>query len=163
MRLIQFADREHGRCLGVVSGDSVKNVTELDPSMASIYTAFRLARLRKIRLQTFLEDVLSASLDTESLSYNELLTAGRVLAPVGDEPGARVLVSGTGLTHLGSVQQRDQMHKGAQPAGPKSASREMFDMGLQGGKPLQGERGVAPEWFYKGDSRILRVPGHPLH
>jgi len=84
------------------------------------------------------------------------------MAPVNEEPGAHVLVSGTGLTHLGSGQQRDQMHKTVTTEGPKSDSRKMFEMGVQGGKPAPGQPGVAPEWFYKGDGRILRGPGQPL-
>ena|SRR5438132_434874 len=162
MRLIQFADRSHGRCLGVVSGDAVQNITDLDPSIASIYMAFRLARSRRIRLRTFLEELLAASPGSKTVPYRELLDAGRVLAPVVDEPGARVLVSGTGLTHLGSVQQRDQMHRAAELDAPKSPSQKMFEIGLQGGKPPQGQRGAAPEWFYKGDGRMLRGPGQAL-
>ena len=91
-----------------------------------------------------------------------MLAAGRVLPPVSEEPGTRLLVSGTGLTHLGSVQQRDAMHKAAEPAGPISDSRKMFEMGLAGGRPAPGQRGAAPEWFYKGDGRILRGPGQAL-
>jgi len=162
MRLIQFDDDRRGRCLGVVSGDTVNNITELDPSVAGIYTAFRIARLKRIPLQKLLEDVLASASPPAPFRYTELLAAGRVLAPVAAEAGAHVLVSGTGLTHLGSVQQRDQMHTTAEPAGPKSPSRLMFEMGLEGGKPAPGQRGVAPEWFYKGDGRILRGPGQAL-
>jgi hypothetical protein len=85
-----------------------------------------------------------------------------VLPPVTEEPGARLLVSGTGLTHTGSVQQRDAMHQQADTAAPKSDSRKMFEMGLAGGRPAPGQRGAAPEWFFKGDGRILRGPGQPL-
>jgi hypothetical protein len=91
-----------------------------------------------------------------------LLAAGQVLAPVTEEAGARLLVSGTGLTHLGSVEQRDQMHQKAAAARPKSDSRKMFEMGVEGGRPAVGQRGTAPEWFYKGDGRNLRSPGQSL-
>jgi hypothetical protein len=33
---------------------------------------------------------------------------------------------------------------------------------MAGGRPAVGQRGAAPEWFYKGDGRILRGPGQPL-
>jgi hypothetical protein len=161
MRLIQFIEQGTHR-LGVVRKDSVESITQRDPSITSIHAAFRVARLRKIRLEEFLEDILAAPAPGEALNYSELLAAGRVLAPIIDDPGARVLVSGTGLTHLGSVQKRDEMHKAAAPAGPKSHSRQMFELGLQGGRPARGQRGAAPEWFYKGDARILRGPGQPL-
>ncbi len=37
----------------------------------------------------------------------------------------------------------------------------MFRMGLEGGKPTDGEIGVQPEWFYKGDGSCLVGPGEP--
>src|SRR5262249_38302886 len=66
------------------------------------------------------------------------------------------------LTHTGSVQQRDAMHQKAEATGPKSPSRKMFELGLEGGRPAAGQRGVAPEWFYKGDGRLLRGPDQSL-
>jgi hypothetical protein len=35
----------------------------------------------------------------------------------------------------------------------------MFLMGEAGGKPADGEAGVQPEWFYKGDGSMLTPPG----
>jgi hypothetical protein len=35
-------------------------------------------------------------------------------------------------------------------------------MGLDGGKPGEGQVGVQPEWFYKGDGGILVASGEPL-
>ena len=71
---------------------------------------------------------------------------------------AHCLVSGAGLTHLGSASQRAEMH--AQKEN-KTDSEKMFEMGLEGGKPATG-RGVQPEWFYKGDGQILRGPNEAL-
>jgi len=89
-----------------------------------------------------------------------------VRTPISEEPNikpkARLLVSGTGLTHTGSVDQRDEMHKKEESSGPKSDSRKMFELGLAGGRPAPGQRGTAPEWFFKGDARILRGPNEPL-
>ena len=63
---------------------------------------------------------------------------------------------GTGLTHLGSAATRDAMHKSPQQAeAPLTDSMKMFRMGLEGGKPAPGEPGVQPEWFYKGNGRIV--------
>ena len=162
MRLIQFEPPRLGHCLGIVTGQHVLNVTEQQPKLRSISTAFRAARRKGQRLDRFLRTYLESPSQPAPLDYRDLLTQGQVLAPAIEEPGARVLVSGTGLTHLGSVQQRDQMHKSVTPQGPKSDSRRMFEMGLQGGKPAPGQCGVAPEWFYKGDGRSLRGPGQPL-
>jgi hypothetical protein len=125
-----------------------------------VVAAFARARQGGRRLADLLEPLAADS--TTSLDYAELLAGGRVLAPLTEEPGSRLLVSGTGLTHLGSVQQRDAMHGQAEPAGPLSDSRKMFEMGRAGGRPGPGRRGTAPEWFYKGDGRSLRGPGQPL-
>jgi hypothetical protein len=85
----------------------------------------------------------------------------RLLPPIDhpDEP-ARCLVSGTGLTHLGSAKNRDAMHE-AKAAEPTD-SMKMFRWGVEGGKPAPGKIGVAPEWFYKGNGTILRAHGEPL-
>ena len=68
------------------------------------------------------------------------------------------MVSGTGLTHMGSAEGRDKMHKAA-AGGHATDSMKMFLMGLEGGRPAPGAVGVQPEWFYKGDGSILVAPG----
>jgi hypothetical protein len=162
MRLIQFEHPRIGRSLGIVAAQHVHNITDQHPTLRSIYTAFRAARRNGQRLDHFLQGLLDNTLQPVPLNYLGLLDEGNILPPVTEEPEAHVLVSGTGLTHLGSVQQRDQMHKTVTTEGPKSDSRRMFEMGVQGGKPPLGLQGAAPEWFYKGDGRILRGPGQPL-
>jgi hypothetical protein len=162
MRIIQFEHPPMGRCLGVVQGEEVVNITARAPALTGVYAAFRAARAQRQRLAEILEGLMERTGGQHALAYADLLAAGRVLAPVTEDPGARLLVSGTGLTHLGSMQQRDAMHKQAEASGPKSDSRKMFEMGLEGGRPGPGQRGAAPEWFYKGDGRSLRGPGQPL-
>lgn len=89
----------------------------------------------------------------------------RLLPPI-DVPGApeRVLVSGTGLTHLGSAKDRQAMHAQTETsaATPMTDSLRMFEWGIAGGRPREGEIGVAPEWFYKGNGDILQAPFAPL-
>jgi len=38
----------------------------------------------------------------------------------------------------------------------------MFQLGVEQGKPVAGEIGAAPEWFYKGTGTILRAHGEAL-
>jgi hypothetical protein len=38
----------------------------------------------------------------------------------------------------------------------------MFQWGVEGGRPAEGEIGIAPEWFYKGTGAMLRAPFEPL-
>jgi len=84
-----------------------------------------------------------------------------LLAPIEHPDPAHLVVSGTGLTHGGSAEGRDRMHKAA-AAGDATDSMRMFLMGQAGGKPAQGEVGAQPEWFYKGDGSTLVGPGQPL-
>lgn len=100
----------------------------------------------------------------ESLAYDPIY-AGESdwkLLPAADHPiePARCLVSGTGLTHLGSAKNRDAMH--GKSDAELTDSMKMFRWGLDGGRPASGKIGVAPEWFYKGVGTILRAPNEPL-
>lgn len=104
----------------------------------------------------------------ELLSYDNVYSgksAWRLLQPI-DVPGApeRVLVSGTGLTHFGSAKDRQAMHerKATETAKPITDSMRMFEWGIAGGRPKEGEIGTAPEWFYKGSGLMLRAPFAPL-
>ena len=89
--------------------------------------------------------------------------AGRLLAPIDHDDPAHLLISGTGLTHLGSAEQRDKMHRDASASAVKTDSMRMFLEGVEGGKPGPGQTGQQPEWFYKGDGSQLVGPGRPLH
>ncbi|MGN6356194.1 MAG: AraD1 family protein [Novosphingobium sp.] len=86
-----------------------------------------------------------------------------LLGPIDHADPAHLLVSGTGLTHLGSAEGRDKMHRAAAAGEKLTDSMRMFLMGMEGGKPEVGRVGVQPEWFYKGDGSILVAPGEPLH
>ena len=86
----------------------------------------------------------------------------RLLSPIDHDDPAHVLVSGTGLTHLGSAEGRDKMHRAANAPEALTDSMKMFRLGVEGGKPEAGLAGVQPEWFYKGDGEILAAPGEPL-
>jgi hypothetical protein len=86
----------------------------------------------------------------------------RVLLPIDHKDPAHVLVTGTGLTHLGSAEGRDKMHKDLADPAKLTDSMRMFKLGLEGGKPGKGETGAQPEWFYKGDGSILAAPESDL-
>ena len=94
------------------------------------------------------------------------LAAGRLLSPIDHADPAHLVMTGTGLTHLGSAEGRDKMHRAAAEAQahnqPQTDSMRMFLEGVEGGKPATGETGQQPEWFYKGDGSGLVAPGAPL-
>ncbi len=76
-----------------------------------------------------------------------------------DEP-SRCLVSGTGLTHLGSARNRQSMH--ATRDEDLTDSMKMFRWGVEGGRPAPGGIGTPPEWFYKGTGCVLRAHNETL-
>lgn len=182
MRIVQLQTTDRGRRLGVINGDKILDVTEIDgtPTLRSTYEAFQLADERGMSLSDLLAP--RAKETSRRFDYKFVLAA----EPHGDKPFLlppldhpdphHVLVTGTGLTHLGSMKSRDEMHVGQasslpadsqaeslrHEAAPKTDSAKMFEMGLAGGKPAPGQRGVAPEWFYKGNGTILRGPREPL-
>ncbi|HEV2703339.1 MAG TPA: AraD1 family protein [Steroidobacteraceae bacterium] len=90
------------------------------------------------------------------------LSAVELLAPIEHADPAHLLLTGTGLTHLGSAEERDRMHRAISDAPRQSDSMKMFLMGIEGGKPPAGVRGAQPEWFFKGDGSCLVAPGAPL-
>ena len=85
-----------------------------------------------------------------------------LLSPIDHGDPAHLLLTGTGLTHLGSAEGRDKMHRSMTEAAQQTDSMRMFLMGVEGGKPGTGETGAQPEWFYKGNGEQLAAPGAPL-
>lgn len=90
------------------------------------------------------------------------LAAGRIVSPIDHVDPAHLIMTGTGLTHLGSAEGRDKMHRAAADAAKQTDSMRMFLEGVEGGKPAPGQRGQQPEWFYKGDGSGLVPPGDAL-
>jgi hypothetical protein len=115
-----------------------------------------------------LSEHASAAAKGEVLDYNVIYSGTskwHLLAPV-DVPGAssRLMISGTGLTHLGSAKERQAMHLADVHRAAETAtdSMRMFQWGIEGGRPADGEIGIAPEWFYKGNGSMLQAPFAPL-
>ena len=100
----------------------------------------------------------------ELISYDPIYSneSDWKLLPAIDQPEdpARCLISGTGLTHLGSARNRQSMH--AKKDEDLTDSMKMFRLGVEGGRPAPGSIGVSPEWFYKGNGCLLRAHGEPL-
>ena len=133
--------------------------------------------------------IVDRHISSQTLEYDAVYTGGsswRLLVPVDHPESARCLVSGTGLTHLGSAENRAKMHsimsetergEGAPASGASTPggrgprikedaeltdSMRMFRLGLQSGRPEPNCCGAAPEWFYKGNGTVLRAHGEPL-
>lgn len=158
MRLIQFNNQSARPAVGIVdSPGSIIPLARYD----SIYNLALDAIAKDVSIETLAGDAAT----DETLDYGQLIDTRRVLTPFHHEDPVQLTVSGTGLTHLGSADTRDAMHRKvtATDDSELSDSMKMFRLGLEGGKPAPGERGVQPEWFYKGDGDCITAPWAPLH
>lgn len=97
----------------------------------------------------------------ESLNLQELMETKSLDCPVRHPDAAHMLLTGTGLTHLGSAETRNSMHLEETPE-ELTDSMKMFRLGLEGGKPAEGASGVQPEWFYKGTGAAAIAPGQAI-
>jgi hypothetical protein len=155
MLLIQYLDTSNARSVGILDGDTITHIdgfaTTVALAQCAINTGASLAQLAR-------EHAGAAT-----ASYADVLAGGRVLPPIDHADPAHCYVTGTGLTHLGSADTRDAMHKKiGGDADALSDSMKMFRMGVEGGKPAAGATGVQPEWFYKGDGSIVRTTGQDM-
>ena len=156
MNLIQFLDDNGERAVGVVEN----GVTRVVTGAGSVYQLAKDA----ISAQTNIGAIIARHGTDGEIDRAALLTAGRLLSPIDHPDPSHLYVTGTGLTHLGSAATRDAMHtanSGAAETG-LTDTMKMFRMGLEGGKPAAGEKGVQPEWFYKGNGYSVVNPGQPI-
>jgi hypothetical protein len=135
------------------------NVRVLD-GCSSIYELAHVAIEAGMRLS----DLARQRARRDMIDYDTIYS-GRSewqLLPAIDHPEepARCLISGTGLTHLGSARNRQSMH--AKETDDMTDSMKIFRWGVEGGRPDRGRIGIPPEWFYKGTGCSLRAHGEPL-
>jgi hypothetical protein len=128
-------------------------------------TGTRDLAMRAIAEGVSLDEQARVTPGEQWLEYEALLRERRVLTPLHHPDPAHCLVSGTGLTHLGSAAARDAMHQKLQQGAQEGAltdSMRMFQWGVEGGTPPPGQLGAQPEWFYKGTGGIVAPPGGVL-
>jgi hypothetical protein len=153
MRLIQYLTAAGQRALGQVMPDGrhIRTVNGFD--------SVRSLSLHAIKNRTPLAEAASANLSSGEEDYLALLAEGRVLPPLTHSDPTHCLVTGTGLTHLGSAAARDKMHQQMQKEeSALTDSMKMFKWGMEGGRAEGNKPGTAPEWFYKGDGSIIAAP-----
>src|SRR5207244_10276115 len=122
----------------------------LAQEVSSIYALACMAIAENINLS----EAARAKATAEQLDYQAIYTGDsewKILPAIDHPEPARCLVSGTGLTHLGSARDRQAMHApSAEEFESLTDSMKMFRWGLAGGRPRPGSIGTPPEWFYKG-------------
>jgi hypothetical protein len=155
LRLIQFSTESGQPGVGWVTPDGV--AVGRVGAFASMIELARSAITAGESLDAHATRLASAG----QIPYATLLAERRVLPPLTHPDPARCLVSGTGLTHLGSAAARDGMHKKL-AAETLSDSMQMFKWGVDGGRPKDSTAGAQPEWFYKGDGAIVSGCGGEL-
>ncbi|MBN9590008.1 MAG: FAH family protein [Alphaproteobacteria bacterium] len=156
LRLVQFRTKDGARQVAALGNDTNGQVVE---GVSSTYALAQMA----IANNASLAGVVAGMGLGETVDIRAALAEGRVMAPL-DHPSdpAHLIVTGTGLTHMGSAEGRNAMHKKLSGGDELTDSMKMFKLGLEGGKPGPGEEGVQPEWFYKGDGASVVAPEAPL-
>lgn len=154
MRLLQHRAQDGTRALVVAAAGNAAFITGI--------RAVRALAARAIADGTDLAAAVAACGTHGQVDIAAELAAGRILAPIDHEDPAHLIMSGTGLTHLGSAESRDKMHRDAAAGSTLTDSMRIFLEGLAGGKPAAGAVGQQPEWFYKGDGSGLVGPEQPL-
>jgi hypothetical protein len=154
MRLAQIVDEKDKRALVVTARGESRLVK-------GARTTYELA-LQAIEAGAPIRKLIADRGVGKPVDLAAALKEGRVLSPIDHKDPAHLMVAGTGLTHLGSAEGRDKMHKNLADAETLTDSMRMFKMGLEGGKPKGAASGVQPEWFYKGDGATLAPPGGDL-
>ncbi|HEY5598880.1 MAG TPA: AraD1 family protein [Kiloniellales bacterium] len=155
MHIVQLLDGKGKRRVGAIEGGGIRLLNRvgrtIDLAQMAIKQGRSLAAMANLLAGGTVED------------YAAALKEKRLLVPADHPDPAHCLVTGTGLTHLGSAAARDKMHQKLSGATEElTDSLKMFKLGLDGGKPARGKAGVQPEWFYKGDGSALVGPGAAL-
>jgi len=157
MRLVQIQRSGDVRKLALVDEP---HLILLHPSISSVYDL----ALQVIHDKQSISQTVQDALTEQKLYYDEIYhsRADWKLLPAVDHPSdpMQCMVSGTGLTHKASAENRQKMHE-HQESTDLTDSMQMYLWGEEGGKPRKGNIGVQPEWFYKGNGSILR--GHGSH
>jgi hypothetical protein len=156
MRVVQFYQG------GTPADSSVAVVSEDNQSLhvvANVSSTYQLALLAIAAGRGLVEYVADQSI-AATVDYDNVIAERRLLPPITHPDPAHMMVTGTGLTHLGSASTRSAMHEKADAE--LTDSMKMFKWGIEAGKPAPGEVGCEPEWFFKGDGSWVVSPGQAL-
>jgi hypothetical protein len=150
MLLVQFKAND-ARHVGILEDDTIRIID-------GFATTYALAQAA-IRSKQKLAELAQSAAGNNTVAFADVTP----LPPLDHEDPAHCYVTGTGLTHLGSADARDAMHKKiGGDVETLSDSMKMFRLGVEGGKPAAGSAGAQPEWFYKGDGSIVAASGEAL-
>ena len=167
MKLIQLSNSEDSRIVGVLFENKIFNITEINKNLSTTYELINYSLSSDLSLENIITNLLEKA-PALKYSYDEIIHSNKtdnlpkILVPIDHPDPYKLFISGTGLTHTGSVKSRDMMHNENELKKDQTDSAKMFQMGIEGGKPKEGNTGVAPEWFYKGNGTNLKGPNEEL-
>ncbi len=152
MRIVQI--QQNGKIVaGKIDGDMISLI-------GGQHTTYDLA-MRAVDRGVSLSAVVAELGVGDRVNYQQCLDDNWVVAPLHHpQDDAHFLITGTGLTHLGSASARNSMHGG--DTDTETDTMRIFRWGIEGGKPAEGTIGVQPEWFYKGDGSVVVNPNAGL-
>lgn len=157
MRIIQFVTKQNQRVVGLIENDRVNMLK----NVISTYDLFHLSAKDETTLQEKIKHLTSNQYE----DYGAIIKEKRILVPVDHPDPYHTWVTGTGLTHLGSIASRNAMHQklNASKESDLTDSMKMFRMGVENGKMEGNVPASQPEWFYKGNGLSVVSPEQPLH
>jgi hypothetical protein len=152
--LVQLKNFAGHRFVALVENDALRLLTGVESAYALCQNALATGQSLIAAART------AASAELIAYDAADRGHEWRIL-PAFDHPvePARFFVTGTGLTHRASVDNRNAMH---QENAALTDSMRMYQWGVEGGAPPPGSIGVSPEWFYKGNGTCLRGHGEAL-
>jgi hypothetical protein len=155
LRLLQFLRPDGERAVGLVDASDEVRVLA---GCASTYALAARALAERVPLARLAKKLAGA----ERVDYDELVERRAVLVPLDHPDPAHMLVSSSGLTHLGSERGREHLRRAVQAdESTLTDSLRLFKLGLERGRPNgNGLPGVAPEWHFKGTGHSVV---HPFH
>jgi hypothetical protein len=158
MRLIQLNHPEQNRRIAVVKTDQLNLI---DPAYPTCYDLFSAIISNDRTPAVFIPEVLTGV----QIDYDPVYRGGSdwKIMPAFDHPRSPLMcmLSGTGLTHKASAENRQNMHQ-KKKGNELTDSMKIYLWGQEAGKPDKGNIGVQPEWFYKGNGTSLKACGEPL-
>ena len=149
--LVQLNNNSGGIVGAVVRGES------LDLLDVSVYELALEAANKNVSISSIIESHKTQNV----INYDDAINLGNIIAPISHPESHKQILSGTGLTHLGSAAPRSKMHSNMESNSTKDQSTDterMFQLGVEGGKGSLSDPGVAPEWFYKGTGESVNNP-----
>jgi Uncharacterized protein conserved in bacteria len=139
MNLIQLKFPNNLTAVGVLEENKIINLTAKNKDIDTTYKLFMELIKNSITIEEFLEEKIK-NCPVFEFNYEELISDPKkfdvnILPPVTHPDPHRLFISGTGLTHTGSVKSRDMMHNDDEEKKDQTDSAKMLNW-LKGGKPL---------------------------